>query len=68
MGILGELNKMAKTKQIDELHAFLGNELISTCTDCDSFSAYIGMNNPRSAGAFRRQMHHNAEIFLASIR
>ena len=68
MGILGELNNMAKTKQINELHAYLGNELNSNCTDCDSLAAYIGMNNPRSAGAFRRQMHHNAEIFFASTR
>lgn len=68
MGILGEFNKMAKTKQIDQLHAFLGDELISSCADCNSLSAYIGMNNPRSAGAFRRQMHHNTEIFFASTR
>lgn len=68
MGILGELNQMAKAKRVDQLHMLLSDEIFSGSTGCDDIAAYIGINNPRIAGVYRRQMHHNTEISIASYR
>lgn len=68
MGILGELNQMAKAGRIEQLHAYLNNENIFCDRDFTDISACIGFNDARTAGAYRRLMHHNAEISIASYR
>ncbi|MCD8355262.1 MAG: hypothetical protein LUE11_01630 [Clostridia bacterium] len=68
MGILGELNLMVKTGQVDQLHEYLIDEVLSDYDNLGHISAYIGMNDPRVAGAYRRKVHHNTEISIASYR
>lgn len=68
MGILGELNQMAKAGQIEQFHAYLSDEINSICEDHGNIRTYIGLNDPRIAGAQRRLMHHNEEISIASFR
>lgn len=68
MGILGELNQMVKTGQVDQLHEYLSDEITSNHDNLGHISAYIGMNDPRVAGAYRRTVHHNMEISIASYR
>lgn len=68
MGILGELNHMVKEGQIDQINEYLNDELIPNHDTHSHISAYIGINNPRTAGAYRRKNCHNMEISLASSR
>ncbi|MDO4173375.1 MAG: hypothetical protein Q4D42_01305 [Eubacteriales bacterium] len=66
MGILGELNQMAKTGQVDQLHYYLNDALAPNHEPKGHIAAYIGMNDPRIAGAYRRASHHDMEISIAS--
>lgn len=68
MGILGELNYMVKEGQIDQIAEYLHDDLIPNHDIQNHISTYIGINNPRAAGAYRRQNHHNMEIAIASSR
>ena len=68
MGILGELNQMVKAGQIDQVNEYLNDELTPNHDTHSHISAHIGMNNPRTAGAYRRETHHNMEMSIASSR
>ncbi|HBI63702.1 MAG TPA: hypothetical protein DDX51_01085 [Clostridiales bacterium] len=68
MGILGELNQMAKAGRMEQLHAYLTDEANLSRKECNCIPSDFSLNDPRMAGAHRRLMHHNAEISLASFR
>lgn len=68
MGILGELNQMVKAGQVDQVNEYLNDELTPNHSIHNHISAHIGMNNPRTAGAYRRELHHNMEVSIASSR
>ncbi|MDO4286195.1 MAG: hypothetical protein Q4C40_00555 [Eubacteriales bacterium] len=68
MGILGELNQMAKAGQVDQLQDYLNDELTPNHEPKSHIAAYIGINDPRVAGAYRRSVRHNMEISIASHR
>lgn len=67
MGILGELNQMVKAGSMEQLHTYLTNENNLSRKDAGT-PANIDLNDPRTAGTYRRSMHHNAEISIASHR
>lgn len=69
MGILGELNQLAKAGRLEQVDAYLSEELNSTHENCSSvLTADMCSENPRTMGADRRRMHHNMEISFASVR
>ena len=68
MGILGELNQMVKAGQIDQVNEYLNDEFIPNHDTHSHLSAYIGVNDPRVAGAYSRETHHNMEVSIASSR
>lgn len=67
MGILGELNQIAKAGSMEKLLTYLTTQNCLFYKNTGSFSS-IDLNDPRTAGAYRRSMHHNAEISIASYR
>ncbi len=67
MGILGELNQMAKARSIEQIHTYLTNENTLSHNEFGMLTN-LDLNDPRTAGAYRRSMHHNTEISIASSR
>ncbi len=68
MGILSELSQVAKAGRIEQLNAYLSEEMNSTHEGSSRYLHYLCSETPRTIGAQRRSQNHNMEISFASFR